>query len=410
LVAGQVVSVIGSATLRFSLDLHVLDITGRADVFALVVALSTLPGIAFTPIGGAVADRFPKRNLMVGLDAANAALVLPLTVAMGLGQTRVGGIGLALAVLCLISSMYQPTVQASVPAIVGRDRLADANGLVAGIGALSSFVAPVMGGVLYGLVGIETLLAGSCAAFAGSALLEAFIRIPFAKRASDRPLAATLLGDVREGLRFAWRDNPLVFRAIGLACALNMLMVPVFVIGVPYILRFTLHSSDTMYGAGLACTEAATIMGAVFAGRLTRRLRMATLDRALWLIAALMAPMAAAMLPAVLGLGYWPPFVGFLVFEVAAVAACTAVSVFAVTEIQKTTPEDMIGKVMALLLAGSQIAAPIGQIAYGFAFEGFSAATWAPFGFAACAAALIAVGAKPILNPPGGSASGLGAG
>ncbi|MDR1441753.1 MAG: MFS transporter [Bifidobacteriaceae bacterium] len=390
LVAGQVVSVIGSATLRFALDLHVLDITGGADVFALVVALSALPGIAFTPIGGAVADRFPKRNLMIGLDAASAALVLALIVAMGLGQAPVSVIGLALAVLCLISSMYQPTVQASVPALVPQDRLADANGLVSGIGALSSFVAPVVGGALYGLVGIGTLLIASCAAFAASSLLEVFIRIPFAKRSSDRPLAATLLGDVRQGLRFAGRDNPLVLRVIGLACALNMLLVPVFLIGVPYILRLTLHSTDTMYGLGLACTEAATIIGAIFAGKLTRGLRMANLSRALWLIAALMVPMAAAMLPAVRSLGYWPPFAGFFAFEMAAVAACTAVSIFAITQIQKTTPKEMTGKVMALLLAGSQIAAPIGQIAYGFAFEGFSSETWVPFAFAAGMAALIA--------------------
>jgi MFS family permease len=399
LVAGQIVSVIGSAILRFALDLHVLDVTGRADIFALMLALSTLPGIAFTPIGGAVADRFSKRDLMVGLDAASAALALALIVALGLGRAPVPVIGAALAILCLISSMYQPTVQASVPALVDPDRLGDANGLVAGIGALSSFVAPMVGGVLYGLVGLETLLVVSCVAFAASSLLEVFIRIPFTKRPSGRPLAALLLGDVRVGLRFAVRDNPLVFRVIGLACALNLLMVPVFVIGVPYILRFTLHSSDTMYGLGLACTEAATIIGAVCAGKLTRRLGLANLDRALWLIAALLVPMAATMLPAVLSLGYWPGFAGFFAFETTAVVICTAVSVFAITEIQKITPAEMTGKVMAILLAGSQIAAPIGQIAYGFAFERFSADVWAPIACAAGLAALIAVAARPTLRP-----------
>jgi MFS family permease len=400
LVAGQIVSIVGSAVLRFALDLYVLDITGRADVFALVLALSTLPGIVFTPIGGAIADRFPKRNLMVGLDAASAALVLGLVFLMGAGLDPVAVIGVVLALLCLISAMYQPTVQASVPALVGEDQLADANGLVAGIGAVSSFAAPALGGVLYGLIGVEALLAVSCGAFAASSVMEVFIRIPFARRACDKPLAAMLLGDVREGFRFVWRGNPLVFRVIALACALNMLATPVFVIGVPYSLRLTLHSSDAMYGLGLAITEVATVVGAVFAGRLTRRLSVSTLHRAVWLFAALTAPMAAAMLPSVLALGYWPPFAGFFAFEIAAVITATALSVFAITEIQKSTPKDMIGKVMAILLAGSQIAAPIGQIAYGFAFEASGGNARIPFIVAACMAGLIAAAAKPVLNSP----------
>jgi hypothetical protein len=109
--------------------------------------------------------------------------------------------------------------------------------------------------------------------------------------------------------------------------------------------------------------------------------------------------MAVAMLPAVLGLGYWPPFAGFFTFETAAVVTATAVSVFIITEIQKTTPTRMLGKVMAILMAGAQIAAPIGQIAYGFAFEWFSQNVWVPVLFAAAMAALIAAAARRILNP-----------
>jgi MFS family permease len=72
-VMGQIVSIFGSAILRFALDLYVLDVTGRADIFALVIALSAIPGILFSPVGGAIADRFNRRNLMVILDFSNSA-------------------------------------------------------------------------------------------------------------------------------------------------------------------------------------------------------------------------------------------------------------------------------------------------------------------------------------------------
>ncbi|MDR1189601.1 MAG: MFS transporter [Bifidobacteriaceae bacterium] len=398
LVGGQVVSVVGSAVLRFALDLYVLDMTGRADVFALVLALSTLPGIVFTPIGGAIADRFSKRRLMVVLDAASAAVVAVLICLMGAGWFPVPVVGLGLAALCLVSSMYQPTVQSAVPALAPDERLADANGMVSGVGALSALVGPVLGGVLYGLVGIETLLGASCVAFAAAAVMEVFVRIPFTKRLSGKSLTATLLGDVREGLVFAWRGNPVVFRVIVLACAVNLAATPVFVIGVPYILRFTLGSSDLMYGVGLGCTELASVVGAVGAGLFTRRLRLAALNRPIWLIAALMVPMALAMTPAVLHLGYWPPFGLFFAFEIAALVVCTAMSVYVITQIQKATPDAMLGKVMGLLMACAQVAAPLGQALYGLAFETFSAAVWVPVLFASAAAAGIAVMAKPLLR------------
>jgi MFS family permease len=397
-VAGQVVSVVGSAVLRFALDLYVLDVTGRADVFALVLALSTLPGLVFTPIGGAVADRFSKRNLMVILDAASAAVVLALICLLGAGWFPVPVVGVGLAALCLVSSMYQPTVQASVPALAPDKRLADANGLVSGVGALSALASPVLGGVLYGLVGIEALLGASCAAFAAASLMELFIRIPFARRPSGKSLAATLLGDVGEGFVFAWRDNPVVFRVIGLACAINLLTSPLFIIGVPYILRFTLGSSDAMYGVGLGCTELASLVGALGAGFFTRRLRLARLNRRVWLIALLLLPMAVAMAPPVLGLGYWPPFILFFAFEVAAIAVSTAMSVYVITEIQRTTPNALLGKVMGLLMACSQLAAPLGQALFGVAFERFAGAVWVPVLFAAAATAGIAVAAKPLLK------------
>ena len=60
LVIGQIVSILGSAVLRFALNLYILDLTGRADIFGLLIAVSAIPAILFTPLGGAIADRFSR--------------------------------------------------------------------------------------------------------------------------------------------------------------------------------------------------------------------------------------------------------------------------------------------------------------------------------------------------------------
>lgn len=75
MVVGQIISILGSALLRFALSLFVLDITGRADLFAVLFAISSLP-VLLTPFGGALADRFNRRNLMVLFDFVSSGIVL----------------------------------------------------------------------------------------------------------------------------------------------------------------------------------------------------------------------------------------------------------------------------------------------------------------------------------------------
>ena len=75
MVLGQIVTVMGSALIRFAFSLYVLDITGRADVFAILYAISCIPVLA-APLGGAVSDRFNRKHLMVFYDFACCGVTL----------------------------------------------------------------------------------------------------------------------------------------------------------------------------------------------------------------------------------------------------------------------------------------------------------------------------------------------
>mgnify|MGYP000765209387 CR=1 FL=1 len=76
LIFGQVSSLIGNFTLKFSLSMYVLEQTGSASVFAGLLAMALLPTILLSPFGGILADRANRRNIMVCLlstsDAADA--------------------------------------------------------------------------------------------------------------------------------------------------------------------------------------------------------------------------------------------------------------------------------------------------------------------------------------------------
>ncbi len=75
-VIGQVISLFGSAILRFALPLYLLRQTGSPALFGAVGAAAFVPAVLCAPIGGVVADRVNKRNIMVILDFSTAGLVL----------------------------------------------------------------------------------------------------------------------------------------------------------------------------------------------------------------------------------------------------------------------------------------------------------------------------------------------
>ncbi len=114
LVFGQIISILGSALLRFALSLFVLDVTGRADLFAVLFAISSIP-ILLTPFGGALADRFNRRHLMVLFDAISCVVVLIFYITLWTEYHSVLGIGVVMVLLSIISAMYSPAVIASIP-------------------------------------------------------------------------------------------------------------------------------------------------------------------------------------------------------------------------------------------------------------------------------------------------------
>ena len=64
LILGQASSLLGNGTLRFAVSMYVLDITGSAGTYSLIVALSILPMIVLSPLGGVLSQRLKEAALL----------------------------------------------------------------------------------------------------------------------------------------------------------------------------------------------------------------------------------------------------------------------------------------------------------------------------------------------------------
>ncbi|EQF24264.1 major Facilitator Superfamily protein [Clostridioides difficile CD160] len=376
MVLGQIISILGSSLLRFALSTYILDITGRADIFATLYAISNIP-LLLSPIGGAIADRFNRRNLMVIFDFMSSIIILIFICLFSTLNDSIVLIGIVMILLSIISCMYQPTVQASIPLIVNEKDLEQANGIVNGIGALSSMFAPVLGGFLYGLIGIKMLLIISCISFFLSAVMEIFIYIPFNKRELNGDIVMTIVSDMKKGFSYIIKQ-PYISKAMILAASLNLFLTPFLLVGIQYILRVTMNSSNNMYGIGIGIIEFSSVLGALSIGLFAKKMKMNTLYRWLMLISILMIPMAISISPSMLRLGYYPSFILLFICIIPVAMSMTIIAVFVLTIVQKQTPNELLGKVMATITAVSQCVAPVGQIMHGKLFEVFSLKVYIP--------------------------------
>ena len=391
-VLGQIVSLFGNTILRFALPLYLLRQTESPALFGAVGAAAFIPAVLCAPIGGVVADRVNKRNIMVILDFSTAGLILLFTLLLG----RAPLVPLMVASLMLlygIAGAYQPSVQASIPLLARPEQLTSANAVINMVQTLSALLGPVIGGMLFGAFGIPPILWVGIFCFFLSAVMELFIRIPHSPRAAAGGVLSTIRQDLEESWRFIRREKP-VFLSVMLVLALfNLVLSAALLVGIPVAVVQVLGMSDSRLGL----TQGAMGLGGLFGGLLTACLgaRLPLRRGGAVLLAASLtaAGMGAALLPGVPALlGWW----GVTAMSFAVMVLSTMLVVVLSAAAQGQTPPELLGKVMAFIMAVSNCASPVGQAAYGALFEGCPA--WAVLLGAAGAAALTAAYSRRVFR------------
>lgn len=201
----RVLGWIAAAMTLVALPVLVYDLTGSAGTTALLATVETLPYLILGLLAGALADRVPRRRLLI-VTTSCSALALTVLVVAALADAL--SVPLVFAVALTVASLNvfaDAACFGALPALVGRAALARAQGLLTTIGTVALVGAPALAGVLIGLAGTTTVLAVEAGTFAVSVLL--YGGLPLREVVVDR--STRLLDGIAEGLRFV-RDHPLV--------------------------------------------------------------------------------------------------------------------------------------------------------------------------------------------------------
>lgn len=388
---GQIISLFGNTILRFALPLYLLNETKSASLYGIVQACAFIPMILATPIGGIIADRVNKKNIMVILDFTTAFLTLGVMLLLGRFNIVILLLA-ALSILYAIQGSYQPAVQASIPLLVDEEGIMQANSMINIVSSLSQLVGPVIGGMLFGFFGIKPILLVSVVCFVISAVMEIFIVIPFNKPESKDGVFDIVKSDMKESFKFMLKDRPEIFKVCLILTVVNIALSACAMVGLPVIvtqkLGFSADTANTLYGYVEGAMGAGSLAGGIIGGVFAKKMKIKNCSILLVLCCLSMLPIAAALS---MNLSGMVSYIVIIASSFVMMMLSTLFSIQLMACLQILTPNNLLGKVISCAMCISMCGAPLGQAAYGVAFQKLADSPQILFAFATFVGVVLAL-------------------
>ncbi|AZM90351.1 MFS transporter [Streptomyces sp. W1SF4] len=372
---GQVVSNTGTWMQRIAQDWLVLSLTGSASAVGVTIALQFLPMLLFGLYGGVLADRLPKRPLLIATQSAMGLTGIALAALTLAGDVQVWHVYLAAFLIGLVTVVDNPARQTFVSEMVGPAQLANAVSLNSANFQSARLVGPAIAGVLITAVGSGWAFLLNGLSFAAPIAGLLLMRTRELHPVTPQPRAK---GQLREGLRYVAGRPELVWPIVLVG------FIGTFGFNFPiWLSAFTddvFHGDAGTYGLFNTLIAAGSLAGALLAARRGHsRLRLLVTAAALFSVLLLVTAFAP---------GFWL----FAVLLVPIGMFGLTVNVVANSSVQMATDPEMRGRVMALFMMVFTGGTPVGAPLVGWITDTYGARLGMAAGGLISLAAAVAVG------------------
>ncbi len=356
---GESISLLGDQFYMIALPWLVLQLTGSALALGSVMALAAIPRALFMLIGGAVVDHVSPRSVMIASNFARLVLVALLSVLVLTNNIQIELMyGFALA-FGLADAFYFPAQTAIVPQLLAEDQLQAGNTFVQGTAQLSGLLGPVLAGVLIALLGhsaaadnapttqgigiafgIDTL------SFIASLLCLILMRIPAATRkASDQQ---NIITSIKAGFAYLWSQSILRIFFL-LIIAMNFLVLGPIIVGIPVLANTRLAEGAAAFGIIMSAFGGGALLGIILSNVVP--LKPQHMGTSMLLIISLLG-FGIALMPLLPSTA----LTAILTLVMGMANGYTTIALF--TWMQKRIPQELMGRVMSLILFSSVGLAP----------------------------------------------------
>jgi MFS family permease len=355
--AGQSVSTIGDALVLVAVGIYVTRLTGDPSDVGLVLGAYSLPVVVFVLLGGVLADRLPRQQVMIASDLVRCSLHVVLALLILTEVVQIWHMVVIGALFGTAEAFFRPAYTGLVPQTVDESDIQSAQALSGVSQEVAAIIGPSLATILVIGVGGAAAFAADAATFAVSAILLS--RVGTRER-GERGESATVLVELREGW-VAVRERAWVWATVlAFSFALLVALTPFFVLGAA--IAEEVYGTDAVYGFANAAWGVGTVSGAVLGSRWKplRPMRAAVWGAVPWplvlTVFALGPPVAvtyAAMAVGGVGLGLFSVWWG--------------------TALAQRIPPHLLSRVSAWDYMGSLAFVPIGYLLAGPAAAVFGA-------------------------------------
>ncbi|MEO3783975.1 MFS transporter [Actinocorallia sp. B10E7] len=359
LLAADSAAQLGGAVSTVAIPLvAVIALDATAVQTGLLVAAERAAFLILSLPAGALADRLPRRPMMITADLTRAALLATVPLAWWLD-------GLTLAHLYTVAFgtgaatvFFDLAYQSLLPTIVGRQLLMDGNSKLEAVRSGSEVAGPVVGGWAVQLVGAPATVIGSALGHLGSALWLARIRTPEPPRRPSGPHEdrGGMTEEIREGFRFVL-SHPILRAVLACMTLANFSASMLLAVQTIFLVR-VVGVTPGLYGTLLAAGALGGLAAVAAVGRAAALVGSA---RLIW-VALLVAAPGALLIPLT------APGWRVSLFAAGIFIDAFGVVLYSISQVsyrQAVTPDHLLGRMNATLRTVAFGALPLGGLAGG---------------------------------------------
>lgn len=273
--ASKFVSLSGTNIFSFAISLYILKVTGSGTSFALNLLISTLPRVLLSPVAGSISDRIDRKKMIAGLDFLSGAVLLMLLFLSCFFGLRIPFIYSATFLMAIINTFFNTCLSAGIPKLVTDKKLVRINSYNSAIESGSSILGPVLAGIVFGFVPMDTFILVNSITFILAAISEIFIDFNLNKSqkeviTTDTISIMTIGRDIKEVYSFI-RSNQLLSLIIPFSMSFNFLLAVSLSVALPFLIINVLGMTSSQYGFIEGAFAAGMLIAALVVGKLPEK-------------------------------------------------------------------------------------------------------------------------------------------
>jgi MFS family permease len=337
----------------------VFSLTGSAFLLGLDSFLAAAPMILFSLLGGVIADRFPRRRVMIGSQLLQMTFAFTLAALVFFDRVEIWHIFLLSFLTGTAQAFSGPAYISLLPTLVKRDDVPNA----VAMNSMQFNLARMLGPVLAGFA-LVSLGAAACFALNGASFVAVIIALLMMSAAAGARAAtgtrSSVADDLREGLRFVGHNRILV--QLSVLGFVGMFLGAPFVTMLPVVAKEVFAEGPKVYSWLLAAYGIGSVIGAVFVATYSdlRRKGAFALTLQAGFAASLIAFATSSWLPLSLALSF-----------LAGASVVGVISLYS-SIVQLTTTDEMRGRVMSIFMLSFRGGLPLGSLLAGWVAQQFS--------------------------------------